>query len=74
MQHRFQHACVDADIALIERVMGLFDGSSHDSLQGSSAEIALWLATPLSGADIEARSFAAIEAELSAADLDLQEW
>jgi len=32
------------------------------------------LATPLSGADIEARSFAAIEAELPAAGLDAQQW
>jgi cobyrinic acid a,c-diamide synthase len=37
----------DADISLIEGVMGLFDGSSSDSLSGSSAEIAAWLNVPV---------------------------
>ena len=43
----FTRACVDADIAIIEGVMGLFDGSSADSLQGSTAQIAEWLQAPV---------------------------
>lgn len=39
----FYDACVDADIAIVEGVMGLFDGSSATSLQGSTAQIAGWL-------------------------------
>ena len=37
----------DADIALIEGVMGLFDGASPDSNDGSSAQIADWLSAPV---------------------------
>jgi cobyrinic acid a,c-diamide synthase len=36
-----------ADIALIEGVMGLFDGIGPDSEEGSSAQIAKWLNTPV---------------------------
>ena len=43
----FCTAAADADISLIEGVMGLFDGSRSDSLRGSSAEIAAWLKTPV---------------------------
>lgn len=43
----FSTAAADADISLIEGVMGLFDGSSNNSLSGSSAEIATWLQTPV---------------------------
>ncbi len=37
----------DADICLVEGVMGLFDGSSSHSLSGSSAEIAALLDIPV---------------------------
>ncbi len=37
----------DADICLVEGVMGLFDGSSSTSLSGSSAEIAALLDIPV---------------------------
>lgn len=52
-----------ADIAVIEGVMGLFDGASHDSLEGSTAEVAAWLRAPvLLVADVYgmARSLAAV--------------
>lgn len=48
----FARGCVDADgkrgdIALIEGVMGLFDGYSPHSLEGSGAELAKWLGVPV---------------------------
>jgi cobyrinic acid a,c-diamide synthase len=43
----FYTVAADADISLIEGVMGLFDGSSSDSLLGSSGEIAAWLQVPV---------------------------
>jgi len=39
----FHGACADVDIAIIEGVMGLFDGSSSNNLDGSTAQIASWL-------------------------------
>ncbi len=43
----FAHSTKDADIAVIEGVMGLFDGSSAKSDEQSSAEIARLLNTPV---------------------------
>lgn len=43
----FERGTRDADIAVIEGVMGLFDGSSPDSYEGSAAEIAVLLGAPV---------------------------
>lgn len=39
----FASTVCDADVAVIEGVMGLFDGKSGLSLSGTTAEMALWL-------------------------------
>lgn len=39
----FQRAADDADVAVIEGVMGLFDGKNGGSLAGTTAEMATWL-------------------------------
>ncbi|HVA78445.1 MAG TPA: cobyrinate a,c-diamide synthase [Candidatus Binataceae bacterium] len=41
------HAAQDADIAVIEGMMGLFDGAAPTSDDGSTAEIAKWLDAPV---------------------------
>ncbi len=43
----FTRMAWDADIAVIEGVMGLFDGAEASGLSGSSAEIARWLSAPI---------------------------
>src|SRR5436190_2668378 len=40
---QFRRHTADADVAVIEGVMGLFDGSDPRSDQGSAAEVARWL-------------------------------
>jgi cobyrinic acid a,c-diamide synthase len=43
----FNRVARDADIAVIEGVMGLFDGTTPISNEGSTAEIAEWLNAPV---------------------------
>ncbi len=43
----FARACEDADIAIVEGVMGLFDGRDGSSDAGSTAELAKWLSAPV---------------------------
>jgi cobyrinic acid a,c-diamide synthase len=59
----FCRASQDADIAVVEGVMGLFDGADEGSLEGSTAQIATWLAAPIllvTNAHGSARSIAAL--------------
>jgi cobyrinic acid a,c-diamide synthase len=43
----FARCCSDADLAVIEGVMGLFDGRDASSESGSTAEMAKWLGAPV---------------------------
>ncbi len=43
----FSEASEDSDIAIIEGVMGLFDGSDAATQTGSTAEMAKWLESPV---------------------------
>src|SRR5579885_2935546 len=43
----FVHATRDADIALIEGVMGVYDGAGYDGETGSTAEVAKLLQAPV---------------------------
>ena len=43
----FSRAARDSDIAVIEGMMGLFDGATPTSEEGSTAEIAKWLDAPV---------------------------
>lgn len=66
--HLFSRATADADFAVIEGVMGLFDGAHADSIEGSTAEIARWLKAPVvlvANVHGMARSFAALVAGFS---------
>jgi cobyrinic acid a,c-diamide synthase len=62
-QSIFTGACRDADVAIVEGMMGLFDGVSGGGDQGSSAEIAKQLDLPVIlvlDASKSARSLAAV--------------
>lgn len=59
----FLRSAVDADIAVVEGVMGLFDGYDGKTDAGSTAQMAKWLGLPVVlvvDAGSMARSFAAI--------------
>ena len=43
----FAHAARDADVALVEGMMGLFDGASPAGEESSTAELAKWLEAPV---------------------------
>ena len=71
----FTRASQGADIALLEGVMGLFDGASPTSDEGSTAEIAKWLQAPVllvCDAGGMARSIAALARGFATFDADLQ--
>lgn len=67
----FARATRGADLALIEGVMGLYDGASPVGEEGSTAEIAKWLAAPVvlvCDASGMARSIAALARGFAAFD------
>src|SRR5260370_21898557 len=71
----FARACADADIAIIEGVMGLFDGASPTTEEGSTAEIAKWLNAPVMlVVDVSgmARTVAAVARGVAAFDPELR--
>src|SRR5438132_949289 len=62
-QQSFANACAGADIAVVEGMMGLFDGVAGSGEEGSSAEIAKLLGLPVVlvlDAGSGARSIAAV--------------
>jgi cobyrinic acid a,c-diamide synthase len=72
---RFARATVDADVAVIEGVMGLFDGSDGKSERGSTAEMAKLLGLPVLlviDASAMARSAAALIHGYTSFDPDLR--
>jgi cobyrinic acid a,c-diamide synthase len=75
VRETFAHAARDADVALIEGVMGLYDGASPTGEEGSTAEIAKWLDAPVvlvADAGGMARSIAALVAGFASFDADLR--
>ncbi|MEZ4370224.1 MAG: cobyrinate a,c-diamide synthase [Polyangiaceae bacterium] len=63
IQRTFLAESADADVVLVEGMMGLFDGAEPTSNAGSSAEIAAWLGLPVvlvADASGVARSFEAL--------------
>ena len=71
----FARGCKDKDVAVVEGVMGLFDGYSGVSEAGSTAQMAKWLGLPvvlLVDARSMARSAAAIVKGFEVFDPDLQ--
>lgn len=71
----FHNTAKDSDIALIEGVMGLFDGADATSEIGSTAEIAKWLGAPVLlvvDAAGMSRSVAAMASGFASFDPDLR--
>ncbi len=71
----FARASQGADIALIEGVMGLYDGAAPDVEDGSAAQIAKWLAAPtiaVVDASGMARTIAALGLGLARFDPELR--
>ena len=71
----FARASADADIALVEGVMGLYDGASPAGEEGSTAEIAKWLGAPVIlvvDASGMARSIAAVAQGFASFDPELR--
>jgi len=71
----FARAAVDADLAIVEGVMGLFDGRGASSEEGSTAEMAKWLGAPallVTDAGAMARSAAALVRGFETFDADLE--
>jgi cobyrinic acid a,c-diamide synthase len=71
----FAHASRGADVAIVEGVMGLFDGASPAGEEGSSAQIAKWLEAPVAlvvDAGGMARTIAALVQGFVSFDPDLR--
>jgi cobyrinic acid a,c-diamide synthase len=71
----FVRTARDADIAVIEGMMGLFDGATPTADEGSTAEIAKWLAAPVViaiDASGIARTVAAVAHGFAGFDPDVQ--
>jgi cobyrinic acid a,c-diamide synthase len=70
----FARAAADADVAIVEGVMGIFDGRDAASETGSTAEMAKWLNAPVllvADASAMARSAAALVLGFEDFDPDL---
>ena len=70
----FARAAADADVAIVEGMMGLYDGCDGRSDSGSTAEIAKWLRAPVllvADASAMARSAAAVVRGFETLDPDV---
>ncbi len=75
VRRTFAAGSAGADLALVEGVMGLFDGASGDSEEGSTAEVAKWLdgrVVLVVDARSQARSAAALVHGFATFDPDLR--
>ncbi len=75
VRETFARAAEGADLAIVEGVMGLFDGASPDSDEGSTAQIAKWLGAPVVlviDASGMARTFAPLVLGLARFDPELR--